>query len=62
MVWIAIRVVSCPPCWLAVEVNAAPTLPTSLPCAHSPPVVSQKLAICDAMQPYRVPTPTMMAS
>ncbi len=30
-------VVSCPPCWLAVETNAAPTLPLSAPDAHSPP-------------------------
>ena len=51
LVWMPISVVSCPPCWLAVEVNAAPTLPISLPCAHSPPVWSQKFAICDVMRP-----------
>ena len=44
-------VVSWPPCWLAVEVNAAPTLPISLPYAQSPPVWSQKFAICDDLRP-----------
>ena len=44
-------VVSCPPCWLAVEVKAPPTLPTSAPFAHSPPVVSQNAAICAGIRP-----------
>ena len=32
------NVISWPPCWVAVEVNAAPTLPISAPFAHNPPV------------------------
>ena len=55
-------VVSCPPCWVALEVKAPPILPLSAPLAHSPPAWSRKFAICDAIRPNRVPVPTMMAS
>jgi hypothetical protein len=51
MVWIAIKVVSCPPCWEAVEVKALPTLPIRAFRAQSPPVWSQNCAICAAMRP-----------
>ena len=44
-------VVSWPPCWLPVEVNAPPTLPLSAPFFHKPPVVSKKAAICEDMRP-----------
>ena len=37
---IASSVVSWPPCWLAVELKALPTLPISAPAAHNPPVGS----------------------
>ena len=33
---------SCPPCWVAVEVNTAAGLPTSVPLAHSAPSPSMK--------------------
>jgi hypothetical protein len=62
LVWIAIKVVSWPPCWLAVEVKAEPTFPTSAPEAHRPPAWSRKLAICEAIRPKRVPTPITIAS
>ena len=55
-------VVSLPPCCVAVEANTLPTLPTSAPFIHSPPVWSQKLRICAAMLPKRVGVPTMIAS
>ena len=42
---------SCPPCWVADDVMAEPTLPTSAPLAQSPPVWSMKLRICEAMVP-----------
>src|ERR1039458_8302469 len=42
------NVVSWPPCWLAVEGNAPPTLPFNTPPIQSPPAWSRKLAICDA--------------
>jgi hypothetical protein len=45
VVMIENSVASCPPCWLAVDVKAAPTFPINFPVNHSPPVVSQKLAI-----------------
>ena len=62
LVMIENRVVSCPPCWLALAVKAAPTLPLSTPEAHRPPAPSRKLAICEDMRPKRVPVPIMMAS
>ena len=55
-------VLSWPPCCVAVEVNTEPTLPTSLPPAHRPPVWSRKFFICAAMLPKRVGVPKMMAS
>ena len=55
-------VVSLPPCWVALEANTLPTLPTSAPFIHSPPVWSQKLRICAVMLPKRVGVPTMIAS
>ena len=42
-------VVSWPPCWVAVDVKAPPTLPCSAPLAQSPPAWSRKFAICEAM-------------
>ena len=62
VVWIEMIVVSWPPCWVAVEVKALPTLPTSAPFTQSGPVWSQKLRICAAMLPKRVGAPTMIAS
>ena len=55
-------VVSWPPCWVAVEVKAPPTLPFRAPLAHRPPAWSRKLAICEDMRPKRVPVPTITAS
>ena len=55
-------VVSCPPCWVAVEVKAPPTLPCRAPFIQRPPAWSRKFAICDDIRPNRVPVPTMMAS
>lgn len=55
-------VTSCPPCWVAVEVKAPPTLPLSAPLAHRPPAWSRKAAICDGMRPKRVGAPMTMAS
>ena len=37
LVMIENSVVSCPPCWVFVEVKAPPTLPLSAPLAHNPP-------------------------
>ena len=62
LVMIENRVVSWPPCWLAVEVKAEPTLPVSTPLPHRPPAWSRKLAICEHMRPNRVGAPMMMAS
>ncbi len=36
-------VVSLPPCWVALEVKAPPTLPCSAPVAQRPPACSKKL-------------------
>ena len=55
-------VVSCPPCWVAVEVKAPPILPISLPVTQSPPAWSQKAAIWLGIRPKRVGAPTMMPS
>ena len=44
------------------EANTLPTLPTSAPFSHSPPVWSRKLRICAAMLPKRVGVPKMIAS
>ena len=52
------RVDSCPPCMLAVEVNAAAGLPTSAPLAHSLPRPSMKCFIGAAMLPKRVGLPS----
>ena len=62
LVMIENSVVSWPPCCVAVEVNAPPTLPFRAPLAQRPPAWSRKLAICEAMRPKRVPVPTTMAS
>jgi len=51
------RVDSWPPCMVAVEVNAAAGLPTSVPLAHSAPRVSMKCFIGAAMLPKRVGLP-----
>ena len=40
-------VVSCPPCCVALDVNAPPTLPCNAPRAQSAPAWSRKFAICD---------------
>src|SRR5215831_6230356 len=55
-------VVSWPPCWVAVELKAPPTLPCSRPLSQSPPAWSRKFAICEDIRPKRVPVPTMIAS
>ena len=55
-------VASWPPCWVAVEVNAPPTLPCSAPLFHRPPAWSRKLVICEGMRPKRVGAPMTMAS
>jgi hypothetical protein len=41
LVMIENSVVSWPPCWVAVEVKAPPTLPCSAPRAHRPPAWSR---------------------
>src|ERR1700722_10263500 len=62
-VGINVRIVdSWPPCCVAVEVKAEPTLPTSLPCAHSSPAWSRKLRIWLVTESNRVGEPKMMAS
>ncbi len=50
-VWKLVRVVSWPPCCEAVEVKTEPTLPTSAPFIHRPPVWSMNCFICEAMLP-----------
>ncbi len=45
-----------------LDVKTLATLPTSLPCAHSPPAWSRKFFICAAILPNRVGTPKMIAS
>src|SRR6516165_4735857 len=55
-------VVSWPPCWVAVEVNTLPTLPSRPPLNQSWPVWSKKLRIWAHMLPKRVGVPKMMAS
>src|SRR6476620_9966699 len=51
LVMIEKRVVSCPPCCVALDVNAPPTLPCNTPRAQSPPAWSRKFAICDDRRP-----------
>lgn len=61
--WIIDMIVSSfPPCCVAVELKAPPTLPFSAPVAHRPPAMSQNAAICDGRRPKRVPAPMMIAS
>ena len=55
-------VISLPPCWVALEVKAPPTLPTSLPVAQRAPACSQKEPMAEGMRPKRVGAPTMIAS
>ena len=55
-------VVSWPPCWVALEANTLPTLPTRAPFIHRPPVWSQKLRIWRGHVAERVGVPTMIAS
>jgi hypothetical protein len=62
VVWNEVSVVSCPPCWLAVEQNTEPSLPTSLCWNHSAPVWSRKLRIWADMLPKRVGVPKIIAS
>ncbi len=52
------RVVSWPPCMVAVEVNTAAGLPASRPFNHSSPVLSQKYFIGAAILPKRVGEPS----
>ncbi len=62
VVWNQVIVVSWPPCWVPVEAKTLPTLPTSAPFIHSPPVWSRKLRICAHMFPKRVGVPKRIAS
>jgi hypothetical protein len=62
VVWKLKMVDSWPPCWVAELQNTLPTLPTSLPCAHSPPVASRNWRICPTMLPKRVGVPKTIAS
>ena len=57
------RVVSLPPCCVALEVKAPPTFPMQR-AAHPQiaPACSQKLPIAEGMRPNRVGAPTMIAS
>jgi hypothetical protein len=48
------RVVSLPPCWVALEVKAPPTLPCNAPPIQRRPACSQKLPIAEGMRPKRV--------
>ena len=51
-------VVSLPPCCVALEVKAPPTLPCSAPPIHKLPACSQKLPMAEGMRPNRVGAPT----
>ena len=62
VVWNDVIVISCPPCWLWVQVKTLPTLPSSAFFAHSGPVWSRKLRICAHMLPNRVGAPKRMPS
>ena len=55
-------VVSWPPCCVADDAKAPPTLLWRAPFAHRPPAWSRKLAIWDDILPKRVPVPTTIAS
>ena len=45
-------VVSCPPPCVAVLKKKPPVLPTSFPCCHSCPVLSQNALNCAGADPY----------
>ena len=49
---------SCPPCWVAVEVNTPAGLSTRVPLAHSAPRPSMKCFSGAAMLPKRVGLPS----
>ena len=55
-------VVSFPPCCVALDVNAPPTLPIKAPLIQRAPACSQKLPIADGILPNRVGAPTTTAS
>ena len=55
-------VVSCPPPCVAVLKKKPPVLPTSLPCAHSCPVLSQNALNWAGGDPYLPPTSTRMSA
>src|SRR4249920_1233078 len=52
------RVLSWPPCCVAVEVNTAAGLPASVPLSHSPPLPSRKYLSGAAILPKRVGLPS----
>jgi hypothetical protein len=56
------RVIALPPCRVALEVKAPPTLPCSAPLSQNRPAGSQKLPIAEGMRPNRGAAPTTMAS
>ena len=57
------RVVSLPPCWVALEVKAAANLSDAgRRSSTTAPACSQKLPIAEGMRPNRVGAPTMIAS
>src|SRR5882762_321871 len=61
LVMVENRFISWPPCWLAVEVKAEPTLPLSAPFAQRPPAWSRYAVICADIRPNRVGPPMMIA-
>ena len=60
--FIATIVASSPPCPVEADVNDVPTFDASLPCAHSPPVVSRNALSCSAAAPNRVGLPSAIPS
>jgi len=60
--YMVIIVLSFPPCGVEVEVNAEPTLPTSLPWNQSPPKLSTNAFNSELTFPKRVGVPNTIAS